>query len=82
MTLIGTRRGLSGLEYFQRVLAGEFPAPPMLQLMGIRLVEVDSSALEARFGVGEDDADAAMGLLILDTLARGTYHRLAIPSHG
>ena len=39
MTVI--REGLSGLEYFKRMIAGEVPPPPMLALLGIRLVEAD-----------------------------------------
>ena len=73
MTLIGTRRGLSGLEYFQRVLAGEFPAPPMLQLMGIRLVEVDkgrvvfAATAEERFYNGTGVAHGGFAATLLDT---------------
>jgi uncharacterized protein (TIGR00369 family) len=35
------REGLSGLEYFKRMVAGEVPAPPMLTLLGIRLIEAE-----------------------------------------
>jgi uncharacterized protein (TIGR00369 family) len=35
------REGLSGLEYFKRMIAGEAPPPPMLALLGIRLVEAE-----------------------------------------
>jgi hypothetical protein len=35
------REGLSGLEYFRRMIAGDFPPPPMLALLGIALVEAD-----------------------------------------
>jgi uncharacterized protein (TIGR00369 family) len=34
-------RRLDGLEFLKRVLAGEFPPPPMAQLMNIRISEVD-----------------------------------------
>ena len=33
-------RGYSGLDFLQKVLAGELPPPPMAQLMNIRLAEV------------------------------------------
>jgi uncharacterized protein (TIGR00369 family) len=33
------REGLGGLQYFQRMIAGEVPLPPMLALLGIRLIE-------------------------------------------
>ena len=39
MTVI--REGLSGLEYFRRMIAGDFPPPPMLALLGITLIEAD-----------------------------------------
>jgi uncharacterized protein (TIGR00369 family) len=35
------REGLSGLEYFKRMVAGEVPAPPMLTLLGISLIEAE-----------------------------------------
>jgi len=35
------RRGLGGLEYFKKMIAGEFPPPPFLALLGITLVEAD-----------------------------------------
>ena len=73
MTLIETRRGLTGLEYFQRVLAGEFPAPAMLQLMGIRLVEVAkgrvvfTATVEERFYNGTGVAHGGFAATLLDT---------------
>ena len=41
MTPAEIRQGLSGLEYFKRMIAGEFPPPPMLALLGIRLIEAE-----------------------------------------
>ena len=35
------REGLSGLQYFKRMVAGEVPPPPMLALLGIRLIEAE-----------------------------------------
>src|SRR5262245_55398091 len=35
------RESLSGLEFFQRILAENVPPPPLLTLLGIRLVHVD-----------------------------------------
>ena len=55
MTLTDTRQGLSGLDYFRKMMAGEMPPPAMLELMNIRLVEVDegrvvfSALAEERF---------------------------------
>ncbi len=36
------RRALSGLEFFRRMLAGEFPLPPMVALLGFRMLEVEA----------------------------------------
>lgn len=35
------REGLSGLEYFRRMIAGDFAPPPMLALLGIRLIAAE-----------------------------------------
>ena len=35
------RQGLSGLEYFRKLVADGGEGPPMLKLLGIRLTEVD-----------------------------------------
>jgi uncharacterized protein (TIGR00369 family) len=32
---------MSGLEFFERLAAGEFPPPPMVSLLGFRLVSVE-----------------------------------------
>ena len=42
MTHVEARRTMSGLEFFQRMLAGEMPPPPMIDLLGIRLAEVEA----------------------------------------
>jgi uncharacterized protein (TIGR00369 family) len=34
------RREMSGLEFFQRMLAGEIDPPPFVDLLGIRLIDV------------------------------------------
>ena len=38
-------RKLSGLEFLTRVLAGEFPPPPMARLMNIRLTHVEQGSV-------------------------------------
>jgi len=40
-SLAAIRRGLSGVEFFREMLAGRIPLPPMVRLLGLRLVEVD-----------------------------------------
>jgi uncharacterized protein (TIGR00369 family) len=46
--------GLSGLDYFRKALAGELPRPPMLALLGLRLLEVD----EGRVVFGGEPSEA------------------------
>jgi uncharacterized protein (TIGR00369 family) len=36
------RRALSGLEFFRLMLAGEVPPPPMVALLGLRLIEAEA----------------------------------------
>jgi uncharacterized protein (TIGR00369 family) len=38
---IDARRRLTGLEFFQRMMAGELPLPALVSLMGLRLVEAE-----------------------------------------
>ena len=33
---------MSGLDFFLKMLSGEVPHPPMLQLLGIRIVEAEA----------------------------------------
>jgi len=42
MTHVEARRVMSGLEFFQKMLAGEMAPPQMLDLLGIRLAEVEA----------------------------------------
>jgi len=73
MSTIDTRRALSGLDYFKRVLAGDFDPPPMLQLLGIRLLEVDygrvvfTATVEERFYNGTGVAHGGFAATLLDS---------------
>jgi uncharacterized protein (TIGR00369 family) len=40
-TLIDIRRSLSGLDFFRKMIAGELPPPPLVALLGLRLVEAE-----------------------------------------
>lgn len=40
-SVLDVRRQLGGLEYFRQMMAGLVPPPPMLSLLGIRLVEAE-----------------------------------------
>ena len=42
MTHVEARRTMSGLDFFRKMLAGEMPPPQMLDLLGIRLAEVEA----------------------------------------
>jgi uncharacterized protein (TIGR00369 family) len=73
MTITDTRRGLSGIEYFRKMMAGELPPPAMLELLGIRLVEVDagrvvfSATADERFYNGTGVAHGGFAATLLDT---------------
>ena len=40
-SLADVRRSLSGLEFFRRMMAGTIPPPPMVSLLGLRMVEAE-----------------------------------------
>jgi uncharacterized protein (TIGR00369 family) len=67
------RAGLSGLEFFQKVLAGEIPPPPMLELLGINFAEIDpgrvviTALAEERFYNGTGVAHGGFAAALLDT---------------
>ena len=84
MTMTDTRRGLSGIDYFRKMLAGEVPPPPMLELFGIRLVDVDagrvafSATADERFYNGTGVAHGGFAATLLDT-ALGCAINSAMP---
>jgi uncharacterized protein (TIGR00369 family) len=67
------RRRMSGLEFFQKMLAGEAAPPPMLELMGIRIVEVEFGRVvfvanvEERFYNGTGVTHGGFAATLLDT---------------
>ena len=73
MTITDTRRGLSGIDYFRKMMAGELPPPAMLELLDIRLVEVDegrvvfSATADERFYNGTGVAHGGFAATLLDT---------------
>ena len=73
MTLAETRQSMSGIDFFRKLLAGELPPPPMLQLLNIRLVEVDEGRVvfaaeaEERFYNGTGVAHGGFACTLLDT---------------
>ncbi|HZP48043.1 MAG TPA: PaaI family thioesterase [Vicinamibacterales bacterium] len=73
MTLVDARRSLSGIEYFTRMLAGEYQPPAMLQLLGIRLLEAEvgrvvfATTVDERFYNGTGVAHGGFAATLLDT---------------
>jgi uncharacterized protein (TIGR00369 family) len=67
------RGDLSGLEFFQKLIAGELPNPPMLELLGIRMTEVEpgrvvlAARAEERFYNGTGVAHGGFAATVLDT---------------
>jgi len=41
-SLLDVRVAIGGLAFFQKMMAGELPPPPLVALLGFRLVEVES----------------------------------------
>jgi uncharacterized protein (TIGR00369 family) len=76
---------MSGLEFFQKMLAGEYQPPPMLQLLGVTLVEVEygrvvfTAAVEDRFYNGTGVAHGGFAATLLDT-ALGCAINTAMPA--
>jgi uncharacterized protein (TIGR00369 family) len=44
-SLVDTRRTLSGLEFFRRMADGRLQPPPMVALLGLKLVEVENGRI-------------------------------------
>jgi len=67
------RRRMSGLEFFQKMLAGEAAPPPMLELMGIRIAEVEFGRvvfvanIDDRFYNGTGVVHGGFAATLLDT---------------
>jgi uncharacterized protein (TIGR00369 family) len=73
MTFAETRQSLSGVEFFRKLLRGEVPPPPMLELMNIRLLEVEEGRVvfgaqaEPQFYNGMGVAHGGFAATLLDT---------------
>ena len=76
MTHVEARQRMSGIEFFRKMLAGEMPPPPMIELLGIRIAEVDegrvvfTATCEERFYNGTGVAHG-----VLDVPADRLEHR-------
>ena len=85
MTHVEARQTMSGLEFFRRMMAGEMPPPPMIDLLGIRLAEVEegrvvfTATCEERFYNGTGVAHGGFAATLLDT-ALGCAINSAMPA--
>jgi uncharacterized protein (TIGR00369 family) len=84
MTVLDTRRTMSGIDYFRKLMAGELPPPAMLDLLGIKLVDVEpgrvvfTATAEERFYNGTGVAHGGFAASLLDT-ALGCAINSAMP---
>src|SRR6476659_6201285 len=73
MTLAETRRSMSGIDFFRKLMNGEVEPPPFLQLLNIRLVEVEEGRVvfaaetEERFYNGLGVAHGGYAATLLDS---------------
>jgi uncharacterized protein (TIGR00369 family) len=73
MTVSQTRASMSGLEFFQKLVRGDVPPPPMLELLNIRLTEVEAGRVvfeaeaEERFYNGTGVAHGGFAATLLDS---------------
>ena len=52
-SLLDVRRSLSGLEFFRQMIAGTIPPPPMVSLLGLRMVEAEKGRVVFAGTAGE-----------------------------
>ena len=85
-SLLELRVALGGLEFFKRMMAGELPPPPLVALLGLRLVEVEAGRVVftgtpaetfynglgvAHGGFAATMLDSALGCAINSTMPAG-----------
>jgi uncharacterized protein (TIGR00369 family) len=59
--LFDIRRQLSGLEFFKKMIAGELPPPPLVVLLGLKLVEAEPGRVTFT-GVAREEFYNGMGV--------------------
>ena len=73
MMLAETRRSMSGIDFFRKLVKGEVEPPPFLALLNIRLVEVEeghvvfAAETEERFYNGTGVAHGGFAATLLDS---------------
>jgi uncharacterized protein (TIGR00369 family) len=85
-SLLDLRIAIGGLAFFKKMMAGELPPPPLVGLLGLRLVEVESGRVVfagtpaetfynglgvAHGGYAATMLDSALGCAINSTVAPG-----------
>jgi uncharacterized protein (TIGR00369 family) len=82
---VEARRRMSGIDFFRKMLAGEMTPPPMLDLLGIRLAEVEpgrvvfTATCQDQFYNGTGVAHGGFAATLLDT-ALGCAINSAMPA--
>ena len=59
--LFEIRRQLSGIEFFKKMIAGELPPPPLVVLLGLKLVEAEPGRVTFT-GVAREEVYNGMGV--------------------
>ena len=59
--LFEIRRRLSGLDFFRKMIAGEMPPPPLVALLGLKLVEAEPGRVTF-IGVAREEFYNGMGV--------------------
>ena len=73
MTLAETRRSMSGIDFFRKLIKGEVDPPPFLAILNIRLVEAEEGRVvfaaetEERFYNGTGVAHGGFAATLLDS---------------
>ena len=71
---------LSGLEFFDRHLAGELPSPPMCRAIPMRILHVERGHVQMEAGAGDDHLNPMGGvhggfaMTVLDSCLSGAVH--------
>lgn len=73
-------RKLSGIEFMRAFLAGDLPPPPFMQLLGIRIISVEPSAVAFEFDPAEymysplGNVHGGIVTVLLDTAMGCSFH--------
>jgi uncharacterized protein (TIGR00369 family) len=84
----GPIRKLSGLEFMRAFLTREIPSPPFMQLLGIRVLSVEPSAVTFEFEPGEymysplGNVHGGIVTVLLDSAMGCSFHTTLPPGVG